>query len=592
MKDRILFLVPPVLRFNDFINPDKNIKVKKKNGKVYGNVVTDMPLSVLALSAYVKKYSSVETKLIDFNTILNMSETYKQNSFNNSFEEFFEKTLCDLEYKDFDPTIIGISSIFTPSLQNVIDLTKFCHKIFPNSLIIAGGGVPQNLYKEILKEAPAIDAICFGEGEKPLLSLLKAKDKKKYIEESKSWISHNKTSNGYSFEWDHIENLDEIPFYDYNLSNTSDYSLNPAITALAGVGGHKNKNYYKENYHVMTSRGCPFFCTFCSSHSIHGRKMRYYSEDRAKNDFKRLKEEHGVKVLVFQDDHLMGDPKRAQRLIEYIGKLGLKAVFQNGLALYALKREMLETMKKAGVEQLTLPVESGSERVLNKIMKKPLKLRIVEQVVNDCRELGIYTNVNILIGMPGETKVDIEDSISFLRNIKANWYIILFATPLAGTQMLEWCVENDYLLSSYLDTDFKKAIVETEDFTASYIYKKAYEMNLLLNMVENSDMILGDYNKALIGLENSVKAKNDHALAHYYSGKCYEKLGNSEKAKYSYKKAKGIFDKQTFWREYADMFNIYGDSHNKHSLYSAKGKFERGDEHTLRLYKGPVENKL
>ena len=65
--------------------------------------------------------------------------------------------------------------------------------------------------------------------------------------------------------------------------------------------------------------------------------MRYYSEDRAKDDFKRLKEEHGVKVLVFQDDHLMGDPKRAQRLIKYIGKLGLKAVFQNGLALYALK---------------------------------------------------------------------------------------------------------------------------------------------------------------------------------------------------------------------------------------------------------------
>ena len=73
--------------------------------------------------------------------------------------------------------------------------------------------------------------------------------------------------------------------------------------------------------------------------------------------------------------------------------------------------------------------------------------------------------------MPGETKTDMEDSINFLKGINANWYIILFATPLAGSEMLEWCVENDYLISSYIDTDFKKAIVETEDFTASYIYK-------------------------------------------------------------------------------------------------------------------------
>ena len=136
---------------------------------------------------------------------------------------------------------------------SIRDKTKFYRK----KVIIAGGGVPQNMYKELLKEAPAIDAICFGEGEKPLLSLLKAKDKKKYIEESKSWISHNKTSNGYAFEWDNIENLDEIPFYDYNLSNTSDYSLNPAITALAGVGGHKNKDFYKYQTGSKKQLNCP-----------------------------------------------------------------------------------------------------------------------------------------------------------------------------------------------------------------------------------------------------------------------------------------------------------------------------------------------
>ena len=571
MKDKILFIVPPLIRFIDFIDPDYNIKVQQKNDGVFGNVVTDMPLSVLALSGYIKKYSAAKVALIDFNRILNKPHTYEDNLFSDSFEEFFVKTLCEPDYLDFNPTIIGISAIFTPALQNVIDIVKLSRNLFPNSLIIAGGGVPQNMYLEIYDEAPDLDGICYGEGERPLLSLLKAKDKKKYLEESPSWITYNKATNGHSFGWDLIEDLDEIPFYDYDLCNTSDYSLNPAITAYAAIGTHM------ENFHVMTSRGCPFFCTFCSSHSIHGRKMRYYSEDRVKDDFKRLKDEYGVKILVFQDDHLMGDPKRAQRLIEYVGKIGLTAVFQNGLALYALKREMLETMKEAGVQQLTLPVESGSERVLNKIMRKPLKLRIVEQVVNDCRELGIYTNLNILIGMPGETKTDIEDSINFLKGIKANWYIILFATPLAGSEMLEWCVENDYLISSYIDTDFKKAIVETEDFTASYIYKKAYTMNLLLNMVANSDMKLGDFKKALIGLQNAIKAKSDHAVAHYYSGKCFEQLGELEKAKFHFKTAKEIFDEQPFWREYADMFNIYDDISTKYGGPISKSmKYDNG----------------
>jgi len=86
----------------------------------------------------------------------------------------------------------------------------------------------------------------------------------------------------------------------------------------------------------------------------------------------------------------------------------LKAVFQNGLALYALKREFLEALKKAGVENLLLSIESGNENVLKKIMKKPLKLPIVQRVVDDCRELGIYTNANIIVGMPGETPEDIE----------------------------------------------------------------------------------------------------------------------------------------------------------------------------------------
>ena len=119
---------------------------------------------------------------------------------------------------------------------------------------------------------------------------------------------------------------------------------------------------------------------------------------------------------------------------------------------------------------------------------KPLNLKIVNRVVKDCKELGIYVSVNILIGMPGETKEDIEDARNYLRTVGANWFIILIASPLVGSEMYEICTENDFLLEdNVVGSDYKKAIVQTKDFEAQYIQDKMYLMNIELNFIENSD---------------------------------------------------------------------------------------------------------
>jgi radical SAM superfamily enzyme YgiQ (UPF0313 family) len=176
-------------------------------------------------------------------------------------------------------------------------------------------------------------------------------------------------------------------------------------------------------------------------------------------------------------------------------------------------------------------------------------------VAEDCRELGIYTDVNILIGLPGETKQDIEDTRSFLKTISPNWFRINIATPLVGSEMFEIAVKNNYLKDDYISGDFKKAVVETEDFTAEYIEEMSYILNLELNFVENSDFRLGNYEIALKGFENAIRAKNDHAIAYYYAARCYEKLGNLEKAQHYMSSAK-ITAEKPFWRKYIDMFNI------------------------------------
>jgi len=542
--DKILFIVPPHISFNQFINPSCNERIVHKEYGIFGSVVTDMPLGVLSMSAYLKKHISVETRLIDFNIVLNKLESFDYHS----FAEFFYDYLSASRWVNYAPSIIGISVLFTPAYHSMLDIVQCCRDIFPDAIIIAGGGVPTNMYKEIFRDTSSFDALCYGEGEKPLLGLVQADDRLRYFEESPSWITRRKVESGQSFKHDFIENLDEIPFYDYDICEIDEYRLNPTISVLLFTQREKS-------FPVMTSRGCPFRCCFCSSHTVHGRKMRYHSISRVREDFHRLKEQYCAKTIIIQDDQFMADKQRAFEIICMLNEFQMSAFFPNSLGLYALDRKILEALKKINVNQLTLSIESGSNRVLKEIMHKPLNLSIIKRVVNDCRELGIYTDANILIGLPGETKQDIEDTRAFLKTINVNWFRIYVATPLPGSEMFDICCKNNYFKNSYIGCGWKKAVVETEDFTAEYIQGMVYFLNLELNFVCNSDFRLGNYEVALKGFENAIRAKDDHALAYYYAAKCYEKLGNLEKAQ-QYMNAAKINATKPLWCKYVNMFNI------------------------------------
>jgi len=545
--DDVLFIVPPPIRYVDFVKPDYNVgTVKKKNG-TFASVLTEMPLGIMAMSSYLKKHTPARTSLVDFNIILNKLESFEYDS----FAELFRHHLSLL---DQEPAIVGISSLFTPSYRNILDIAEICRALFPRALVVAGGGIPTNMYREIFKASSSFHALCYGEGEKPLLGLVQATDRLQHFAENPSWITREKAAAGQAFQHDYITDLDEIPFLDYDLLADSDYGINPLSKTYAGIDEKQN------GYHVMTSRGCPHRCCFCSSHTVHGREMRYYSLERVEEDFTRLRDQYHAKTLIFQDDHLANIKKRTLKILEIIKKLGVNAIFQNGIALYTLERELLEAYKSVGVNQLVLAVESGSERVLKEIIHKPLNLGIVKRVADDCRDLDIYTDVNLLIGFPGETKQDIEDTCSFLKTINANWFRVVVATPLVGSEMFDICMKKGYLKHGYIDCNYKKAVVDTEEFTADWIQERAYLLNLELNFICNSDVKFGRYRIALKGFESAIKAKADHAIAFWCAAKCYRELGEVDKAEEYLHRAKTIIAGDERWRRYAEVFAVHFDN--------------------------------
>ncbi|MBF0180117.1 MAG: radical SAM protein [Magnetococcales bacterium] len=542
---KILFIVLPNMTFANFVSPGTNVRhVRRKDGKYYGSILTDMPLGVLSMSGYIKSHVDVEVRAIDFNLELNSDEGFPYDS----FAPFFERLL---RRGDYSPDIVGISALFTPSFASLLQVGAICRNLYPQAVILAGGSVPASMYREIFShpDGDHFDAFCFGEGERPLLELVNAEDMHACLRQRPVWITRAKVEQQEEFMHDFIEDLDEIPFYDYELLPMARYGDNPAISAYAGVTDRRKP------FHVMTSRGCPFKCSFCASHVLHGRAMRYYSVERVREDFKRLAEQYGATTLVFQDDHFMGDVKRAYQIIRMIKELGLTAVFQNGLALYALKRPMLEALHDAGVRQLLLSVETGSERVLREVMHKPLKLSIIRQVSDDCRELDIYTNTNILIGLPGETKQDIEDTRAFLKTVNSNWFLIFCANPLVGSEIHRIAVERGYLTDRFIGSDYKEAVLETEEFSAEYIQEMAYVMNLELNFVHNSDMRLGNYAAALDGFRNVMRVKHDHVFAYYHAALCCTQLGDEEQSMHYLTEARR-YATNDFWKKYVAMFAL------------------------------------
>lgn len=543
--EKILFIFPPTIDYDKFVNPPENVRTISKKDGIYGSLLTDIPLGILALSSYVKKDSDAETKLIDFNVILNKLDRFNFHSFN----EFFRNYISD-QWLDYSPTIIGISVLFTTAYKNMLDIARCCRAIFPEAMLIAGGGVPTNMYKDIFRDTDSFDALIYGEGEKALSGLVKASDKKEFLNSSPCCITKKKVENNLSFDFDFIEELDEIPINDYDILTLNDYRLDSPISTYPGLDS--TGTYVT----MMTSRGCPHRCTFCSSHSIHGRQVRLYSLDRIKADIEKVREKYGAETIIFMDDHFMNSKKRAYKIINILKNYNMMPFFSNSLTLYALDRPMLETLQSVGVKMLSLAVESGNAKVLKEVMHKPLNLKIVKRVVKDCRELGIDPYINIIIGIPGETKLDIAEAHIFLKTLCATWFFIHIAVPLVGSEMHKICVDKGYLKEGYLDGDFKKAVIETEDFTTDYIQKTAYYMNLDLNFVSNGEMRLGNYALALKYFQNTIKVKEDHAFAYYFAGECLKKMGQEEEylvCKNMYNK---IITESEFWRNYAAEFKL------------------------------------
>ena len=506
MIKKVLLIEPPVTRPSDF---DKK--------KVRLGILP--PLGLAYIAAVLQK-SDIEVKIIDCLIEGNMEGTqYGSDQIRYGLSD----SQIEKEIQIFSPDKVGISCLFSAKEFDLINVCKIVKKVNPNIITACGGAHPTAMYNSLLKD-PNLDYVIFGEGEYTTQKLIDTINSKNDLSQVDGIAYKENGIIKVNPKTHYIENLDELPLPARHLLKMDKY-----LESNSPHSGIKRMPFTS----MVTSRGCPNKCSFCVIKILWGQKVRYRSPENVLMEIEDLINTYNIKEIHFEDDNFSANKKRTKTILQGIIDKGwdLTLSSPSGLAIHALDEELLSLMKKAGYYSISLAIESGDEDVL-KMMHKPVKLKKVKEIIKNARKYDLKTKGFFILGYPGETKEQMQRTIDFAKNANLDWAIFFMATPIPGSDLEKMCREKGYLVNNSIDyiRQFYKSGINTPEFTPEYIENTREHANFMINFENNSNIRLGNYDRAIEDFKEVTSLYPHLDFAHYYLGVAYEKCGNRQSA--------------------------------------------------------------
>lgn len=532
----ILFIIPPYFNIQDYISEEKKSILP----------TFTIPYGVLSIDSYLKKYSKyqVNTELLDLNL-----EIYKIINQNQYKDSYIEELISIKLKKNFN--IVAISALFNTCYNYIESILSAVKNGNPPPITVMGGGLASNLYDKILPEFPLLDGICYGEGEIPMTELINSNNYVELMSSHPSWMTLKSLKNKKTPTASYVENLDDIPIFTYKIVNLNEYN-NRSLDIY-----NKNNTSRKE-LSIHTSRGCPFKCVYCANISLHGNRIRYMSIERVVGEVDVMIKEFGMNTLLIEDDHFLGNKKRAASILKELTKRNINIEFPNGLAVYAIDEEIGLLLKNAGVGTVNLAVESGSDFVLKNLINKPLKKSYIKRAVDILRSNGIRCHAFIVIGIPGEMDEHRAETIIMIKETGFDWVHFFIAIPIAGSRLYDLCIDSNYLV----EKDFRNHIISKGAIRApgvdpEEIVRISYTMNLEVNFIFNYNLVSQNYEIAISYFKNIMQKYPEHAFVYYALSECY-KLSSKDinLAKQYASNFQKIINSDPEWRFYAEHFGL------------------------------------
>jgi radical SAM superfamily enzyme YgiQ (UPF0313 family) len=344
-------------------------------------------------------------------------------------EAFNEKRIIEsIQHVD----LIGIT-VLTYSLQKTRELIKLIKDMNSNLRVVIGGPHCRLFPKKSLMETGA-DISVHGEGEYTIIQIINAIENNKDINsipgicyKENDLIRKNDTS-------DHPINLDSLSFPARNLIRHYTY------------GKHMNPSVKEGEFtSIITSRGCPYSCRFCSRKSLI-KSVRKRSTEDIIQELKEIKKQ-GFKYVAFSDDSFPSNSQRDNMIFDEIikEKLDLK-FYVNAVRVDAVNKKLLQKMKQAGVIFVQYGLESGNQDVLD-FYNKHITIEDIKKAVTLSHKMGFITVGTFILGAPFETKDHFRKTISFAKSLPLDSVTFLPLRYLAGSNLWSKAVENGTISS-------------------------------------------------------------------------------------------------------------------------------------------------
>jgi len=312
------------------------------------------------------------------------------------------------------PYIFGFS-VLTAAMRAAVTLSEQLHNKYPDSVIVFGGVHPTAVPEEVLRYSH-IDIVVRGEGEDTLLELYRRLKNRESITDisglsyrANGKIVHNPVEKD-------IVDITKLPSFPYHLFSSGRYDLG----------------------FIVTSRGCPYNCIFCSNRITTGKKFRFISNDLVIKQLGELYEKHNQTVFMFLDDNFLVDKKRLYDLFEKIKQKGWHKIMRFSCQGRGdnIDRPLLEAMYEAGFKNIFFGIETASERLMATIKKGETVQEIVD-AVNMAKDVGLFVSATFIFGLPTETHEDRMDAIRLAKRLRLDQVRFNNATPYPGTELYD-----------------------------------------------------------------------------------------------------------------------------------------------------------
>jgi len=349
------------------------------------------------------------------------------------------------------PKIVGLTCMYSLYYRDVVDIARLVKSVDRDITTVLGGNHASAYWKHLLKD-PAVDVVVRGEGEETFAELCRVRlSGKSDLTEVRGLALRSNGATLSTPDRPLIKDIDSLPYPALDLIDHTQYSAyrSPFAKRVPGWG-------------IVSSRGCPGKCIYCTVKAVWGRTWRGHSPRRVVDEISFLKDNYGYREFYFMDDSASVDKERWSAICREIiaRKLAITWTTPNGIAHWTLSRNTLDEMKEAGCYRITFGIESGNPET-RRFLGKPYPLDQAQDLIQYANRIGMWTITTNIIGFPYEDITSIRDTVRFAKECGTDFATFYLLLPQPVSEVYQ-VFKKEGLLD--LDTFFESSSFDEAEF--------------------------------------------------------------------------------------------------------------------------------